>query len=215
MSASAHRRLHDPKYLQLHIPGNGHVQDVSGWGNVTAWSGTGAYATGAFSGHGVLSLGGANSVAVTHNARLSLAAYTISLWYKPTSVANIYYLISKGAGAGANYAIVANTTLLRIYDDPAGATAWGARVTSDIALAVGKLTFVCAAFDASGYRLYSDQTCNTAAYAAALSTNSTTLYVGADNVGTSQARGQMSNVRVYNVALTGSEISALYEFDRR
>ena len=58
MSASAHRRLHDSKFLVGHWPLNGHAQDVSGHGNHGTWAGTAAYATGPFSGHQTASLDG-------------------------------------------------------------------------------------------------------------------------------------------------------------
>ena len=216
MSALAHRRLHDPKFLVGHWPLNGHAQDVSGYGNHGTWSGTAAYATGPYNGKTVGSLNGASSIALGTVPGFAggFSGFTAAIWNKPTSsVAGVQRLLTREFG----YTIYNFDGLLScaVYKTPGGTNnRW---VISSIPGFVPNVWSYCAmTFVGTTLIVY----LNGVFYAS--NTASTTEagaqtgdFIGSNAAGSQRFTGQTHNARLYNIALTGDEVAALYEYDTR
>ena len=209
MSASAHRRLHDPKYLQLHIPGNSHVQDVSGHGNVTTPSSV-TYATGPFSGHSVAVLTTSAFVTIPTQTltKLTFAAWVLGdgMIFSNASAGGVSRIYYDKMVLGGQVGITAEDAALLCTASGLGDTsgswthwAWvydGVAATGECyrnGIGMGAATFT------AGKTVILNQLFKARGSATSIRTFS----------------GQASHCRLYNIALTGSEISALYEFDRR
>jgi len=206
MSASAHRRLHDPKYLQLHIPGNGHVQDVSGHGIATTPTAI-TYATGPYSGHQVM-VSGAGSQIVAALPFTDLSVLTMSCMMKLTLTGTDPLMFGFGDfKANGLHLFLENSSSYRIYLMRGGINAYDTGITP-----TGAFQYFALTKNAGTYSLYID---GAFVYTVELGEPLTpTLgYFLSDS--DFPATCQMANARVYNIVLTGDEIFSLYEYDKR
>ena len=217
MSASAHRRLHDPKFLVGHWPLNGHAQDVSGHGNHGTWAGTEAYVAGPFSGHAVASLNGTPYVSCG-NVVTNLAgeAYSVGCQFKPTSSIVTTQAITDKLYRYSIYITGSAITYQWFNGNPGGSSNLY-QATSSVGLVLGSWVHVMLTFDgsgtlscyANGALVASDSTATTSAGTPSTDT------LGAGSAGGSRLTGLLANSRIYSCALSGDEVAALYEFDRR
>ena len=225
MSASAHRRLHDPRYLQLHIPGNGHIADVSGHGNVTAWVGTPAYATGPYSGRSMIELDGdakaincGNVTAFNAVSQFTFACVAIQDVAGATDG-----LLYQFTDTNNRIAVQTSSGLLILYVS-SGSSSDG-YINSSALIASGVPFHLAMVFDgtltgnANRLRLYIDGFERAMTYDGtipAVTANfgpANPMYLGKVPVTTWD--GKIGNARFYSCALTGDEVAALYEYDTR
>lgn len=225
--SSVHRRLHDGRFLQLYVPGNNHVEDVSGNGYTTAWMGTPGYTQGVLGGRGVPVMDGANHcIHVTADAALRAAGEdntTMCCWARSDIAASGYASIgyvmdfgfahSQGLGIMyvGNHAIGTNGQIVLYYNNglDSGVVA-AANVWYHIALVridSGSGIMNC----------YIDgELMSTSAMPAITISAAYDLSIGCQ--AKDHARrfdGNICNARLYNVALSGDEIKALYLHELR
>ena len=218
MSASAHRRLHDPRYLQLHVKGNGNVADVSGNG-VAATPTSIAYAQGPYNGHQMLSFTSANQVSYAASAGIAATgSMSIALNFRAT--AGTYREVCNRYGDGSDrvwWLELDNLDSLIFYiANPANPSASSENVNAGT-ITNGRHYHVAATYGVSGRKaIYLDGKLiaeGAAAYAA--QNDSAEPVIIGRRGGALGYVGLAGNFRYYNIALTGDEVAALYEYDTR
>ncbi len=219
---SAHMRLHDPKYLQLHILGNGHISDVSGHGIATAWSGTAAYATNAY-GHGCIQSRTALNY-VTMGDVLDVDASSscsIVLSFLPLSAPASAYTAIFGkhnvtSVTEQGWTICAHTTgpkLTFLFGDGVDGVAEVANtftvgVPHSAAYVINRSSATVDGY-LDGRLIHS-----TSAALIGDASNTKALRLGGYEA-TRHPNMDIWGARIYNIALTGDEINTLYAWDKR
>jgi len=230
MSASAHRRLHDPKYLQLHIPGNSHVQDVSGHGRHGTLVNSPTYAAGPF-GHSCLELNGSTQCITVGGLSFLDGAtqVTFSCLFAQDSIASAQdRLFGRPQGASSaedRFLILAdNVAGFVVYVTNGGAASLSyARPSSWVNSAW--VHFACV-YDGTNAVAASRLSCYVNGQSVASTSGAGTIPAAfpdlsdadgaiSDNTASFGFDGKMADVRLYSCALTGDEVAALNEFDRR
>ena len=186
------------------------VTDLSGNGNVGAVSGATWIDTGRFG--KALSFNGSSSrVTVPDSASLDLSgAMTLAAWVYPTAAmadrrvvivkerpgSNAYHLHASSANSGR--ALTGITS-----------TAWN-RLWSSSALPVNRWTHLAATYDGMRQRLFVNGVqVASRAQTGAISTSGNPLRIGAHGARGEHFRGRIDEVRIYNRALSGSEIATI------
>ena len=221
MSASAHRRLHDPKYLVGHWPLNGHAQDVSGHGYHGTVSGM-TYAAGPF-GHTVGSFDGDNdSVNVGDVTQLNSASQiTIAFWMKQRVLDVLDYFFTKTVVSTVSITIFVQADGNFYFGTRDGADAY-VRVDYSTLTSANQWTHVGWAFDgtqsvaANRPALYFDG--KPVGVVGGTPPSATGNLAGANaTIGrsTKSIDGELAHFRIYSCALTGDEIGAVMEYDTR
>ena len=207
MSASAHLRLHDPRYLVGHWPLNGHAQDVSGYGNHGTWSGTAAYAAGPFNGKTVGSFGGASYIRVPDHARYQVGSgnFSCSFWLRRDSAATIYPMTKP------------DTTEVGFRTVGTIVQAWMGGSSLPAAASITAGVYFHVALVRSGVNdesIYVDgkPDGNTISI---VNIGTGDFCFGARNFSSGYWVGGLGGFRFYNIGLTGDEIFSLYEYDTR
>ena len=201
-------RLNDPKYLQAYYPLAGDARDYSGWERHGTWTSE-AYTLGPY-GKDVGNITGLSAKVAT-SLTLNTTNFTISSWFK----------IITGSNKGViGYNTVASKGVVLYYNSSAQLvwTAYGLTPNSVVFPTANYLTWnhVCISKSVSGVSLYLNGKL-------AVNTNYTgTLTLNGDEtllLGGSAYNGLisslMANTRAYNIALTASEVAALYDIDQR
>jgi len=220
MSASAHRRLHDPRYLVGHWPLNGHAQDVSGHGNHGTWTAEG-YESGPYNGKSVGSFNGTTgTVACGTDASITMYGWSA------ISVTALVRADSIGETSGrvidkAKVFVALGTNSIGAQVIASGGTAIESSAVSSITY--GAWYRIAMVWDGTSgnIRIY----IGNALSSAGSPTNKTgtitddsanALFIGNNSAGGIRAfDGAISKVRLYNIALTGDEVAALAKFDAR
>ncbi len=204
---SATRRLNDPKYLQLHIPGNGHVQDTSGHGNHGTWTGTATYTPGAFSGHDAILLDGSKYVTTETPVVDGVSAFSASCFAYGISYRDVLFG-NTNASDSTGFNIYGYASDVLYYRIAGTTTTWsGARDTAS-------WYHYLLAFSGIAATLYIDGLAR--AWMNATGVASVTPFrIGAYANGTLGWVGGIGHVRLYSCCLTGDEVAALYDWDRR
>ena len=220
MSASAHRRLHDPRYLVGHWPLNGHAQDVSGHGYHGTVSGM-TYAAGPF-GHTVGSFDGVNdSVNIGDVTQLNSASQiTIAFWMKQRVLDVLDYFFIKGGG----------TSLVQLLSGADGNFYFGIRDGADNYIRVdystltsaNRWTHVGCVFDGTqsvaGNRyalLFDGRRVGTVEGTPPSATPNMAGVDATISLSSNALDGELAHFRIYSCALTGDEVAALAEYDTR
>ena len=224
MSASAHRRLQDPRYLVGHWPLNGHAQDVSGHRNHGAWDAAEAYTAGPFGRQVAVFNATTSGIRILDNAVINMTGWsgvTMIAWIRQLGQAEnnsgrimvkgtIGGLLTIGDPSPRNMYGFVNTAL-------GDATVLKTGVLSDNVFAY-QIGFT---WESTTGRPQPYLNGNNIGQAGAVrqsaisSDTGNVLMIGNSTAGDRCFNGWIWDVRLYNIALTGSEISALYEFDRR
>ena len=200
----AQGRLNDPKYLQAYYRLAGDALDYSGNGRHGTWSGTEAYQSGPYG----KDVGKFSSSRIATQYTNTNSTVTVSFWLKASSpVQNIIstdkFLINTGAGT---------TFKITVSSDGSGA------VTATSFLPTNQWINVIVVQTVSGATATEN-----IYYNGKLDKTGTTAYVvpsvpysiGAYPNNTVYLNGNLSNVRIYNVALSPAEIEQLYTLDSR
>jgi hypothetical protein len=139
---------------------------------------------------------------------------TMCAWFKTSLTGAIYQTVfSYGTtgvgGETSEITIFANNDFHGGNINSFGASQWGDGVASNVNNADGKWHQGCATFDGSTWYVYVDGSFR-ASKAMATNTVLNTAYIGRDNAG-SYFRGSIDDVRIYNRALSATEIQELYQ----
>ena len=177
------------------------VVDASGNGNTGTAAGTTRVSTGRYG--QALDFNGASSlVTVADAASLRLTtAMTLEAWVDPTAVNSAWRdVIYKGDD---NYYLEATSTQGGV---PAGGGTIGTTYGTS-ALAPNTWTHLAVTYDKAAVRLYVNGTqVSTVAATANLATAASPLAIGGDPLYGQYFKGLIDEVRIYNVALSGSQI---------
>jgi glucose/arabinose dehydrogenase len=182
--------------------------DASGQGNTgtiagAAWTGSGRYG-------GALTFDGVNDwVSVPHSASLNLStAMTLTAWVRPTSLGAWRQAILKERPGGLTYALYATN---QSANQPNGHFQIGGadrEVTAPTAIATNTWTHLATSYDGANMRLYVNGTLvRTVARTGPVATSTSPLRIGGNSVWGEWFAGQLDEIRVYNRALTTSEIT--------
>ncbi len=188
------------------------IIDSSGSGNDGALSGDPAWTTGV---NGMaLALDGSGDYAlVPDDASLDLAnQLTLAAWIQPAN-SGTQYLVKKATQSGVDgYELSLASSgkiFTRLNQDTSGNT-YRIDSTSDYSTDGSTWMHVAATYDGTTLRLYVDgQEENSMAATITIATNSLPLGIGTQSDGGSPLQGNLDEVRVYNRALSESEIQTL------
>ena len=182
------------------------VPDASGKGNAgtltsTSWSTGGKYG-------GALSFNGSSSwVTAADNATLDLTnGMTLEGWVNPTAAGTTWrtLLIKQNTNALV-YSLYANTDTARPSGHVFTSTEFDTRGTA--ALALNAWSFLSATYDGATLRLYVNGTqVSSKAVTGSMPNSTGVLRIGGNSVWGEYFAGLIDNVRVYNRALSASEI---------
>ena len=184
------------------------VQDASGTGNAGTISGATRTASGRFG--GALTFDGVNDwVTVPDAASLRLSgAMTLEAWVYPTAAGGAWRTaIMKERGSDLSYALYATDGA----NHPAGFVYAGASkdATASSALPVNTWTHLTATYDRTTLRLYvNGAQVATRAATSAITSSTGALRFGGNGVWGEWFTGRIDEVRVYNRALTASEVAS-------
>ncbi|MFN0089594.1 MAG: LamG-like jellyroll fold domain-containing protein [Acidimicrobiales bacterium] len=163
-------------------------------------------AAGRFGG-GLAFNGADNLVSVADSASLDLTSgMTLSAWVRPSSVAGWRTVVLKERPAGLTYALYAG-------DDASRPSGWvyigGDReVVGPTSLAVNAWTHLAATYDGAAERLYvNGALVATRAQSGAMTASTGALRIGGNAIWSEWFAGVIDEVRVYNRALTQTEIA--------
>ncbi len=207
----------DPSLI-AYYPFNGNANDASGNGHDGTEMGSFSYTNG-ISGPAAVFNGTNSKIQIPHDENLNLDDhFTISLWIKSNGANPYVGLLSKiQSNVPRNgYLLNANTSLgdVMMGMNKSWPSVQGYASSTNSVLD-GKWRHIVTTYDNANLSLYvDDQLHMRVAYTNGLSINSMPLYIGWDPYYiTSQQRyfnGEMDELRIYNRALSESEISDLY-----
>ena len=185
------------------------VTDLSGNAN-TGTFGSGVTRTTAGRFGGALKFGGSGMVRIPSSTSLRLTtAMTLEAWVKPSTVSNAWRdLVYKG---NDNYYLMASTD--RSAHPGMGGKLGGSTVPTEAfaptALTTGAWYHLAATYDGSMLRLYVNGTqVASTAKSGAITTSTNPLTIGGDPIYGQNFQGLIDEVRVYNRALSTSEVQA-------
>ncbi|HMC21354.1 MAG TPA: Ig-like domain-containing protein, partial [Thermoanaerobaculia bacterium] len=200
--------------------------DATGSANNGSCSGTGCPTSGVAGkvGHGLSFDGVSDLVTITHNNGLNAFPLTVSTWFKTNSTAGVVGLVNKYVGGSYNG--------YNVFLNNGNVCAWYLRDASNNVYDGSGCTFNIAGYndnawhqvvyvvDSSGGKLYLDgvQKGTTVAWTGSAGVPTTTQdihlahYPGAFG-GAEYFLGSLDEVRIYNVALTASDVNSLYAAD--
>jgi hypothetical protein len=137
---------------------------------------------------------------------------SLSGWIYPTAAQNYPSIIAKQDGGGGEYGLTyGNNTNLKpsLWLNLGGD--WGSRVDAIGAIPLNQWTYVTATYDGSNAKIYINGLLNnTAAASGNLAENSDNVYIGMGNSTNFIAKGSIDDVRIYNRALSATEVQQLY-----
>src|SRR5437867_1170872 len=200
--------------------------DATGSANNGSCSGTGCPTSGVAGkvGHGLSFDGVSDLVTITHNNGLNAFPLTVSTWFKTNSTTGVVGLVNKYVGGSYNgYNVFLNNGNVCAWylKDASNYTYDGSGCTFNIAgyndNAWHQVVYVV---DSSGGKLYLDgvQKGTTVAWTGVAGAPTTTQdihlghYPGAFG-GAEYFLGSLDEVRIYNTALTASDVTNLYKAD--
>jgi len=205
--------------LNVWIDYDQQVQDQSGNGNNGAVNGDPEYVRG-IRGKAALTLDGTGDyVEVTHDASLSLTGeMTLSCWIKPTALTGNTVLIDKGRSISANGGYIVycqdNKIIFYLLD---GASPSPSFITTAV-VSTGVWTHIVALWDgtyvAGSIKIYFNSV-NQAGVETNYGTdplaNVLPVYIGIYNPGSGLFNGSIDEARIYNRALSPTEIAEHYQ----
>lgn len=182
------------------------VTDASGNTNHGVIQGAARVTTGKF-GAALNFDGASNLVAVKSSPSLSLSqAMTLEAWVYPTATQSGWRTLLQKSDSYFLHASGSNAL------QPEGGVVYnnvGAQVASSAAIAVNVWTHVALTYDGSNLHLYlNGALVSSLAQTGAIGSNANDLYIGGNNPYGEYFRGLIDEVRIYNRALTVSEIQS-------
>jgi len=182
--------------------------DSSGQGNTGSITG----ATWTSGKHGkALSFDGNDYINVSNSSSLNSSLITVAVWVNPTSFANYKTIAIKTTssswndGWGLFHYTGAND--IRFFINGYNANYVSANIP------IGSWSHITGTFDGSLISIYTNGTLTaTSTYSGSINTSSNILQIGSgDIVGGGFWNGKIDDVRIYNRALTASEVAKLYK----
>jgi glucose/arabinose dehydrogenase/PKD repeat protein len=184
------------------VSGKGHAASIAG----ASWTSQGRYGN-------ALVFDGVNDMVTVQDSNLLdlTTGMTLSAWVFPTALGNGTWrnIIIKERPLGEVYNLYANadTNAPTVYIDPAPNTWLDARGTSQLPL--NTWSYLAATYDGITLRLYVNGTqVGSRPVSGALLTSGEPLRIGGNAVWGEFFQGRIDEVRVYNRALTASELQA-------
>ncbi|PZQ49100.1 MAG: hypothetical protein DI551_00155 [Micavibrio aeruginosavorus] len=178
-----------------------------GW----AWSGVLTPATGVD--NGALSFNGSSGfVLVTYNASLYLPLYTVSFWAKGYTAPTTGSVTSKMFDRNENFSV--NWSHQWGYPITCEQNDGSGRVTSPVMpinMVANQWYFIVCSYDGTTLRMYIDGNQVSSVAAGTPVSAASNMGIGAGSNGSSPFNGAMDDVRMYNRALSASEIQQVYE----
>ena len=138
------------------------------------------------------------------------ANITISLWINTTTVATDKDFVSSAADAGTNgYRLGASgTEIIWLIGD---ASSYTAVTSSGFSHAVGSWRHIVATYDGANLKIYTDGALNVTGAATRTITHASSLYIGGrGSTGGNLYAGKISNVQIWDTALTLAQVIELY-----
>ena len=178
--------------------GNGHTGSIVG----ATWTAAGK------NGNALSFNGTSNLVSIADAPDLDLtAALTVEAWVRPTTVSGWRTVVLKEAPGSLAYALYANDNTAR----PASYVNTGGvdiEATGSAALAVNTWTHLAMTYDGSNMRLYvNGGQAGIRALSGGVRISGNPLSVGGNNIWSEWFAGQIDDVRIYNRALSATEIT--------
>lgn len=188
---------------------SGGVPDLSGNGNDGSISGVtqGVAGKGGLTGHSFN--GSSDFISVSHSSELNPDYITVSAWIRPNTIGSFDRIFAKDSSGQAYQFLLDSGGLgFRVWvsGSARGNLSFGTVQTNE-------WTHVAGTYDGSDVKGYIDGTefqLDTAT--GPMDDDNGTLYIGQRDVGSSLFDGVMSDLRIYNRALSASEIQTLYEW---
>ena len=196
-----------PSGLVAHLPfDDSSLADASGSGNDGSWSGSSSFSSGKI-GNGSVSFDGTNYVFIDSQV-YQTSAGTVSFWFKPTGDGT---LTGSYGGSGAQRAptlYIEGGKLSWEYTDQFYSTGTG-KIVND-----GKWHHVAMSYDASNnVKIYLDGTRIVSKNANSPGDFFDQVHIGHyGNTGSFFAKSLVDDFRIYNKALSASDVTALYTY---
>lgn len=163
-------------------------------------------------GRGATFNGTTSYINVPHNAILNpMGSFTYSFWYKPNASVAFAGLLQKYTNAPSNGYL--------IFIQPSGVITLGIddgtyiTISSTSLIGIGFWNMITCTYDASALTMeifINASSENSYSGILAPSTTTTDLVFGGDNISTNRLNGSLDEIGYWNRALTGAEISELY-----
>ena len=206
-------RLNNLKFLKGYWRLNSIASDDSGHGNAGTWSGTESYIT-LPNGKSIASLSGSDKITVSHDSALNFGSGSMScsIWMKTTDTDGVLVAKSNGTAAGDTgwlWYFTSSNLVLNVKD---GTDRF--YVSQAVARDGEWHHLVMVLNERLNLTLYVDGEFNkntgTGTLADVDSTdNALNLVIGADSDGDNVLTGDIGEVRLYNVALTGDDLAII------
>jgi hypothetical protein len=181
------------------------VTDASGAGNTGTITGATRTASGRFG--GALVFGGTgNWVTVNDSASLDLTTgMTLEAWVNPSATTSWQTVLMKESSTGLAYALFGRDTSRPVGYVNLGGSDRGARGTTS--LTSNTWTHLAVTYDGARLRLYVNGVqVRSSSYSGAIASTAGALRIGGNSLSGEYFQGRIDEVRVYNRALSASEI---------
>lgn len=209
-TALASSRLNDPQYLTGYWRLNSNANDYSGHGNNGTWTGDETYVTAPWGG----TIGDFDEVddGVDVGANTVLGSMSVCAWINKVADSSVAIVVDKGDGSNIQYRILfEQNTGYRFYTGSTGSSNY-ARTGESVEEFSNSYHFICGIYDGTDTKVYFDGGIRTNASAPLAPVQSTeNMWIGLNGADTSADwKGQIGEVRLYNIALTADEVFTLY-----
>ena len=156
------------------------------------------------------SFNGSNTSITTKSFDVS-GSITVSAWVKPSVTSQSSKILAKHSGASNVQGTIADTTGYAQFEITAGGSYYSAYTNSAGQLPAGAWSLVTGVYDRSTAAIYVNGAYVTSVPAAgAIATNTLPWTIGALPSNSGNFNGSIDDARVYNRALTASEVTMLY-----
>jgi subtilase family serine protease len=194
-----------PSGLVSWWPGDGNAVDIQSANNGTLQNGA-TFVAGRIGQAFQIPSGG--YVSVPHNASLDLTKFTIDAWVNPGSVGGQRVIVDKGMPFSINYLLYLlddNRVAIDFFDSHGHHEAQSSSVCTP-----GSWCHVAGTYDGSNLKIYVNGAMDGLLAYAGIPSTGQSLRIGRRNDDTLDFQGVIDEVEIFNRALTGSEIQAIY-----
>lgn len=207
-------------YWNMEEGSGGTGVDQSGNGNNTTWGGTQAGTSGYYSGGKVGTwagtFNGGDDVLTRGsftNQPTGNGARSISAWIKPSNCTGGPFVITmfgvdSGSPLGYGVYLTGACKVKSEFDSSAGA------LTSAASVVVSTWSYVVATYTGSVSSIYINGSLNASTSYSSANTSGGTINIGQWSNGTSRFQGLIDDVRIYNRAMSASEIQSMYNLQK-
>ena len=185
------------------------VGDSSGNSNVGSITGAARIVGGKYG--GALSFNGSNNlVSVPDSNSLDLTSgMTLEAWVRPTALGAFETVVLKEAPGDVSYGMYASSAYGGSGVSRPSAWIAGTDVGATTALPTGAWSHLAATYDRTSFKLYINGTqVASKAFTGAITASTGALKIGGNSIWGEYFNGQIDEIRVYNRALSPSEIAA-------